>query len=382
MLGELMGLGQSFRLLRYCAAWKQQRKLAHLALNAGATKEYSKLQTEAVVSFLDSLIENPSDFIFQLRLAAGRIVLSMTYDVPVKSSETMNVLEIMMATIGKGMMPGAYTVDMFPWLRYIPSWVPFNNIHTIATEGRTRLLRVVGLPFAKQQFLSPSPTASFTATCLQTMGTILAFILAIALYPDIQTKIRMELDRVVGHRQLPTLDDRSRLPYVNAAIKEMMRWNPVVPLSLPRFKSKEDVYQGFRVPKGTIVFPNIWSADVQDDISGISPDEFAPERFLDDCVERTALDPYSYAFGFGRRICPGRFFADNSVFLSVTGLVSTFVISPTIGSDGRNSLLRAPFRQGMMRFPESFHVCILPRSEQLAEELHARAREMSKNGSE
>lgn len=80
------------------------------------------------------------------------------------------------------------------------------------------------------------------------MGTILAFILAMALYPDIQTKIRMELDRVVGHGQLPTLDDRSRLPYVNVAIKETMRWNPVVPLSLPHFTSKEDVYQGSRNP--------------------------------------------------------------------------------------------------------------------------------------
>jgi hypothetical protein len=77
-------------------------------------------------------------------------------------------------------------------------------------------------------------------------------------------------------------------------------------------------FQGFRVAKGTIVFPNIWSvlcslhrfygvfiafsrAISRDNISGIPPEEFAPERFLDDCVEKTALDPYSYAFGFGRR---------------------------------------------------------------------------------
>ncbi|KAG1775164.1 cytochrome P450 [Suillus placidus] len=412
MLGELMGLDQSLPLLQYsAAAWKHQRKLAHLALNAGAIKGYSDLQAEAVVLFLDSLIENPSDFISQLRLATGRIVLSMTYGVPVKSPESMNFiaeLEIMSTIIDKGMMPGAYLVDALPWLRYIPSWVPFNNIHAIATEGRKRILRVIELPFeyVKQQVSSPSPNISFTATCLQaeggadmehhirwaagsmygagsetTMGTILAFILAMALYPDIQTKIRTELDRVVGHGQLPTLDDRSRLPYVNAAIKETMRWNPVAPLGLPHFTIEEDVYQGFRVAKGTIVFPNIWAIS-RDNISGISPDEFAPERFLDACVQRTALDPYSYAFGFGRRKCPGKFLADNSVFLFVTGLVSTFVISPAVGSDGRHSLLRTPFRQGLARFPESFQVCILPRSEQLAAELQARAREMSKNGDE
>jgi cytochrome P450 len=83
---------------------------------------------------------------------------------------------------------------------------------------------------------------------MQTMGTILTFILAMALYPDIQAKIRVELDRVIGHGQLPTLDDRSRLPYVNAAIKETMRWDPVVPLCLPHFTSKEDVYQGPSIP--------------------------------------------------------------------------------------------------------------------------------------
>jgi cytochrome P450 len=76
------------------------------------------------------------------------------------------------------------------------------------------------------------------------MGTVLTFILAMALYPDIQTKIRMEIDHVVGHGERPTLDDRSRLPYVNAAIKETMRWNPVVPLCLPHYTSDEDIYEG------------------------------------------------------------------------------------------------------------------------------------------
>ena len=80
-----------------------------------------------------------------------------------------------------------------------------------------------------------------------------------ALYPDIQTKIRMELDRVIGHGQLPTLDDRSRLPYVNAAIKETMRWDPVVPLCLPHFTSKEDVSQGPSIPLNQQAFPLISS---------------------------------------------------------------------------------------------------------------------------
>ncbi|KAG0700751.1 cytochrome P450 [Suillus ampliporus] len=425
MLGGLMGLDQSFPLLGYCAAWKYQRKLVHFALNAVAVKKYSTLQANAVELFLDSLIDSPSDFISQLRLASGRIGLSITYGVPVKSPESMKFLaelEIMMATIGKGMMPGACLVDLLPWLRYIPSWVPFNHIHAIATEGHARLLRVVGRPFeyVKQQISSGLPNMSFTATCLQlegssemehhvrwaagsmygaggettrfqclnqichsdyleiqTMGAILSFIFAMALYPDIQKKIKTELDRVVGYGQLPTLDHRSCLPYVNAAIKEMMRWDPLIPLCLPHYTSDKDTYQGFHVPKGTIVLPNIWAIS-RDEISGIPPETFAPERFLDTCVEKTAIDPYTYAFGFGRRICPGRFLADNSIFLFVTGLMATFNISPALEPDERHTLLLGtPFRQGLVRFPESFRVCILPRSEKIAAELKTRAREIS-----
>lgn len=61
-------MAYSFPLLRYCTAWKQQRKLSHLALNPGSIKGYSSLQAEAVILFLDSLVENPSNFMSQLRL--------------------------------------------------------------------------------------------------------------------------------------------------------------------------------------------------------------------------------------------------------------------------------------------------------------------------
>jgi len=76
------------------------------------------------------------------------------------------------------------------------------------------------------------------------MGTILVFILAMALYPDIQTRIRTELDRIVGCGELPTVDVRSHLPYVNAVIKETMRWNPMAPLNLPHYTTDEDTYKG------------------------------------------------------------------------------------------------------------------------------------------
>jgi cytochrome P450 len=51
-----------------------------------------------------------------------------------------------------------------------------------------------------------------------------------ALYPEVQSLAQAELDRVVSHDRLPQLSDRSSLPYVEAVMREVLRWNPTTPL--------------------------------------------------------------------------------------------------------------------------------------------------------
>ena len=50
------------------------------------------------------------------------------------------------------------------------------------------------------------------------------------LHPDKLKKAQDELDRVVGTARMPLISDKADLPYVNALIKEIMRWRPVLPL--------------------------------------------------------------------------------------------------------------------------------------------------------
>ena len=60
-----------------------------------------------------------------------------------------------------------------------------------------------------------------------------ALFLALALYPEVQKKARAEIDAVVGTNRLPDFEDRPFLPYINAVVKETMRWHLVVPLCEP-----------------------------------------------------------------------------------------------------------------------------------------------------
>lgn len=79
------------------------------------------------------------------------------------------------------------------------------------------------------------------------------------LYPDVQRRARQELDTVVGRDRLPSLLDREagQLPYLEAVVKETLRWNSVAPLGAPHVCTEEDQYRGYRIPKGAIIMANI-----------------------------------------------------------------------------------------------------------------------------
>jgi len=91
--------------------------------------------------------------------------------------------------------------------------------------------------------------------------------LALVLYPEVQRRAQAELDSVVSRDRLPTYDDKPRLPYIEAIIQELTRWNMVTPLgagftpsveSCTKTQNKgvahtpigDDFYQGYFIPKG------------------------------------------------------------------------------------------------------------------------------------
>ena len=68
---------------------------------------------------------------------------------------------------------------------------------------------------------------------LKTVSAVQSFFLAMAMYPAVQKKAQAEIDAVVGSSRLPDFGDRSSLPYINALLKESMRWQSVAPLRKP-----------------------------------------------------------------------------------------------------------------------------------------------------
>ena len=79
-----------------------------------------------------------------------------------------------------------------------------------------------------------------------------------AMYPDVQKKAQAELDTVIGSGRLPEFADSGSLPYVNSLIKEVHRWHPVLLIGIPHRSVAHNQYQGYDIPAGSIVIPNVW----------------------------------------------------------------------------------------------------------------------------
>jgi cytochrome P450 len=90
-----------------------------------------------------------------------------------------------------------------------------------------------------------------------TYSTLVGFVQAMVLYPDVAKTAQAEIDKVCGDR-LPGLEDEANMQYIRACVKESLRWMPTAILSVPHAVIRDDFYNGFRIPKGAGVMANNW----------------------------------------------------------------------------------------------------------------------------
>ena len=68
-----------------------------------------------------------------------------------------------------------------------------------------------------------------------------------------------------------------------------------MPLSVPHMTMKDTVIQGYKIPQGSVVLPNLYSVS-HDPTYWTDPETFNPERYFDKArkiVKNDALVPFS-----------------------------------------------------------------------------------------
>jgi len=384
-------------LMPYGERWRLNRRIAHDGFKSNTAHKFEDTQIKHVCALLRHLLIHPSSFEDHIRHFSSGIILESVYGIQVQHHDDPYVrkLEIALSAV-EGIIAGAYLVDMFPILRHLPEWMPGATFKKRTSVWRKYITECLELPFqeARRRITSgiavPSMTADWmhkidaiedkrerekylhaaqctTGTALiagydTTSSTIVTFVFLMALHPESQTKAQNEIDAVVGRDRLPDFSDKGNLPYVNAIVKEVLRLFPVLPLAVPHLAAVEDEYRGMRIPKGAAVFPNAWAMARDRNVYGLDADDFRPERFL----EAELRDPTKIVFGFGRRICPGRYVAENSIFIAFASILRAFNIAKATDKDGNEIPITARWVSGTTVHLEPFECSIEPRSENLA----------------
>ncbi|KAH6810643.1 hypothetical protein C2S51_024405 [Perilla frutescens var. frutescens] len=141
-----------------------------------------------------------------------------------------------------------------------------------------------------------------------------------------------ELDNHVGKDRWVQESDINSLNYLQAIFKETLRLYPPGPLAGPREALEDCHISGYFVPKGTHLIVNLWKLH-RDPNAWSAPDEFRPERFLD---ENKHINFKGQCFEFipfssGRRMCPGMTFGLQVIYLTVARLLQGFDLSTQTG---------------------------------------------------
>jgi len=130
---------------------------------------------------------------------------------------------------------------------------------------------------------------------------------------------------------------------------------------------RDDSYEGYHIPKASTVMPNIWGMNMDPELFP-EPREFRPERFLGDTDD--IPNPRELVFGFGRRVCPGKQFAEANIWLVTATVVAALQIEKAKDDAGNFITPDAAFVSAFVCHPVSFDFVIKPRSEKASILIH------------
>lgn len=315
------------------------------------------------------------------------------YSVEPHKPDPLTVLILrMMHGMSLAFNPLAWLVDIFPILEHFPEFLPGMSFKKIAREWNEITRMVINAPytFVREEMRKGNYRPSYVSSLIDefgahdgtgvhhdgeiaikrtaaimyaggsdtTVSSITSLVLAMILFPEVQRKAQEEIDINIGVDGLPHLGDRDNLPYVNALVKEAIRWLPVTPMGVAHRADEDMSYGGFHIPKGSYLLPAVWWF-LHDPNIYSHPSSFDPDRFLE---PRNEPDPTSEAFGYGRRICPGRFLADESLFITISRLLAAFRIKKAVDEQGNEINPNIGISPGVVCRPLDFRCEIKPRT--------------------
>ncbi|OJD28987.1 cytochrome p450 [Diplodia corticola] len=347
------------------AKWRVTRRLWHAVLNVGASRQYLPLQELETKQLLADVAAAAAGWRVHVDRFAGSVATTMMNGQRVTAAEGPDRVAREfgedLAVFARHATRSKWTED-FPVVWSLPEWmVPARREARRIVEGhmelimrhwnatKERVARGLSLPCFNKAIMDLLEGGSLrsrlteaeaaeageilvTAAVDTTASSLVNWVGAMAMFPEVQRKAQEEIDRVVGPSRLPDEEDVADLPYVRQMLQELQRWITSVPLGVFHATTEPFQWGPYLIPAGTPMVINSYGIH-SDPAVYPNPKAFIPERWegkLESTAsmtdDRIGARSELFAFGAGRRICPGQHLAERGLMLAMSRWLWTFDI--------------------------------------------------------
>ena len=229
-------------------------------------------------------------------------------------------------------------LNSLPWMRFSPTvWKPLSTCRTTFRQYREYQDKLAAVSIDKydgkirrclvdylcheaaqlddddssiltvnDDFIKKTSTNISFFGCVASLTAAIKWIIFLsALHPNVQNRVRDEINQKIGKARQPRFQDANILPYTTATLKEICRYVSMAVLTPFKSTTCDTELDGYFIPKGTAVAVNLYSAN-RDGTVFPNPDTFDPQRFLNPDGTLNA-DAYNDVIdsGLGPRRCGG-----------------------------------------------------------------------------
>ncbi|KAH7910624.1 cytochrome P450 [Hygrophoropsis aurantiaca] len=338
------------------------------------------MQLRKAHQLLRGLLESPQEYEEHLQLHSSSLIMSAVYDYETapRDDPFVTIINKTLVILLELVQPQLTAIlGTFPFILSLPTWFPGMSFKGRAALSRQYAAKWLSEPFqyvqermksgasapsmvsdALEKWQNEDESGEMTAAIRETAATVFLgasetttstlkiFVLAMVLHPEVQERAWLSIQSVIGTTRLPNFDDRASLPYIDAVLRETLRWYPAIPTG-----------------NGSYYIPAFERAD--------PPQAFHAQLILKMCImditypkQRSLTDDTcSIAFGFGRRFCIGKHVADASLWSSMALMLAVFKFSKQKDDKGADIDFEPRWFSGLATHPLPFPCVITPRHE-------------------
>ncbi|QGA15047.1 hypothetical protein EYB26_002703 [Talaromyces marneffei] len=392
----------SMALMPCSKKWQTHRRMVVSLLNSAATKRYQAVLDIESKQVVHELLTS-HDFSSSFERYITSLLFTLAYGIRVESitrpeiSEMRYVLHCLKDGLNNVTMA---VVELFPLLDHLPRFMAPWKQFWQERHNRTIKFMLQNLQYARskqksswtwarevQQALNhagkdgDSEVAYLVGTMNEagietTPSAMCTAIKALLLNPAAAKRAQQEIDTIVGPDRLPQVDDAPEMPFMEALIEEVLRWQPVTPLGAPHSTDTDQEYMGYRIPRGSIIMQNYYGM-AHDSNTCPEPYKFNPERWLQD-PDLRVFSP----FGYGRRKCPGEQMARNSIFIVLSRILWGYNINHVVRDGQTIEVDEWDIEHHFTSAPAPFEVSFEVRDEHRRKIIEREFQSMEKNASE